>query len=214
VEERAAWVHGAWHRDWHDGRFGWWWNVGPSWYFYTQPVYPYPQPPPPSPFPQAPPGRWSKVPTAIIVIACFYLLGGAMTMLYVFLPFPGFIAGFILSPVASRVLYLTMGLASLALGAGLLRLDNRARLGVYALMALGLVNVAVMLTPWGHARFLEYNTQLYERMHLGGMAAMTSNLYSGPILIFSLLFGVVLSGVVVWILQHHRAAFVRDQAAG
>jgi hypothetical protein len=33
----------------HDGRLGWWWIVGSSWYFYPTPVYPYPNPwePPP-----------------------------------------------------------------------------------------------------------------------------------------------------------------------
>jgi hypothetical protein len=40
--ERDLWTHGAWHRDWHDGRFGWWWTVGPYWYFYPEPIYPYP----------------------------------------------------------------------------------------------------------------------------------------------------------------------------
>jgi len=35
----GRWIHGE-----HEGRFGWWWNVGPTWYFYSQPVYPYPDP--------------------------------------------------------------------------------------------------------------------------------------------------------------------------
>jgi|HubBroStandDraft_1064217.scaffolds.fasta_scaffold00853_8 hypothetical protein len=46
--ERAAWVGGAWHRSWHDGRFGWWWTVGPYWYFYPEPIYPYPAYVPPA----------------------------------------------------------------------------------------------------------------------------------------------------------------------
>lgn len=40
---RGHWVHGA-----HHGHLGWWWKVGPAWYFYPAPVYPYPdfyQPP-------------------------------------------------------------------------------------------------------------------------------------------------------------------------
>jgi hypothetical protein len=39
-----TWRHGAWHHGNHNGRFGWWWVVGPSWYHYTGPVYPYPNP--------------------------------------------------------------------------------------------------------------------------------------------------------------------------
>ncbi len=38
------WRHGSWHHGHHRGRIGWWWVVGPSWYFYSGPVYPYPNP--------------------------------------------------------------------------------------------------------------------------------------------------------------------------
>src|SRR6185437_1417075 len=31
------WYHGAW-----GPRVGWWWVVGPTWYYYAEPVYPYP----------------------------------------------------------------------------------------------------------------------------------------------------------------------------
>lgn len=38
------WLRGYWHRGWRGPRFGWWWVVGPSWYYYSAPVYPYPDP--------------------------------------------------------------------------------------------------------------------------------------------------------------------------
>ena len=39
------WRGGAWRHARHEGRLGWWWVVGGgSWYFYSQPVYPYPNP--------------------------------------------------------------------------------------------------------------------------------------------------------------------------
>lgn len=38
------WRAGAWRHARHQGRLGWWWVVGGSWYFYSQPVYPYPDP--------------------------------------------------------------------------------------------------------------------------------------------------------------------------
>lgn len=32
------WGHGGrWVHDRHDGRLGWWWIVGPSWYYYPRP---------------------------------------------------------------------------------------------------------------------------------------------------------------------------------
>ena len=36
------WQRGAWQHVVHGGRLGWWWVVGPDWYFFNAPVYPYP----------------------------------------------------------------------------------------------------------------------------------------------------------------------------
>jgi hypothetical protein len=41
-DERVRWEGGNWHNDWHDGRFGWWWQVDDGWYWYPEPVYPFP----------------------------------------------------------------------------------------------------------------------------------------------------------------------------
>jgi hypothetical protein len=38
------WHDGRWFHGRHDGRLGWWWLVGPDWYFYPRPSYPYPDP--------------------------------------------------------------------------------------------------------------------------------------------------------------------------
>jgi hypothetical protein len=45
----GVWRGGNWMHAQHGGRWGWWWVVGPTWYFYPSPVYPYPNPyePPP-----------------------------------------------------------------------------------------------------------------------------------------------------------------------
>jgi hypothetical protein len=40
----ARWQHGRWYGGRHDGRAGWWWIVGDTWYFYPRPIYPYPDP--------------------------------------------------------------------------------------------------------------------------------------------------------------------------
>jgi hypothetical protein len=58
-----TWQRGRWHREHHGGRLGWWWVVGPSWYFYPAPVYPYPNPYVPpvivvSPTPENEPQYW------------------------------------------------------------------------------------------------------------------------------------------------------------
>ena len=33
---RMAWEGGRWHHEIHNGRDGWWWDVGGAWYFYPQ----------------------------------------------------------------------------------------------------------------------------------------------------------------------------------
>lgn len=86
----GTWRGGYWAHGHHGGRAGWWWIVGPAWYYYPQPVYPYPSPwepdeliitgpgvvmPPPAPYwhycpssrnyyPYVPvcPGGWQLVP--------------------------------------------------------------------------------------------------------------------------------------------------------
>ncbi len=44
MHDHAYWRGGRWHHANHGGRLGWWWVVGPSWYYYSQPIYPYPDP--------------------------------------------------------------------------------------------------------------------------------------------------------------------------
>jgi len=60
------WHQGYWFHGTYVGRAGWWWIMGPSWYYYDSPAYPYPPdgaeavyvvqvpnapPPPPEPAP-------------------------------------------------------------------------------------------------------------------------------------------------------------------
>ena len=39
---RFSWRTGRWWRGIRGRRFGWWWVVGPSWYWYPFATYPYP----------------------------------------------------------------------------------------------------------------------------------------------------------------------------
>lgn len=48
------WRGGRWHHGRHFGRVGWWWIVGPTWYFYPARVEPYPNPYQPSVLPAPP----------------------------------------------------------------------------------------------------------------------------------------------------------------
>lgn len=66
--DMARWRSGHWFHGRHAGQSGWWWIVGPTWYFYPARVYPYPDPflpPIVTPSPAAPataPGYWYYCP--------------------------------------------------------------------------------------------------------------------------------------------------------
>lgn len=45
VHGGPGWGGGHWAHGHHGGQLGWWWVVGPSWYYYPAPVYPYPAAP-------------------------------------------------------------------------------------------------------------------------------------------------------------------------
>ena len=65
-QDWPLWRSGLWTHGRHDGRMGWWWVVGPTWYFYPSPVYPYPSPwEPPMVVPMAPGGSPPPAPAAI-----------------------------------------------------------------------------------------------------------------------------------------------------
>ena len=38
------WRGGHWWNGNYGGRGGWWWIVGPNWFWYSEPVYPFPDP--------------------------------------------------------------------------------------------------------------------------------------------------------------------------
>lgn len=73
------WQRGYWFHGTYSGHVGWWWIVGPGWYFYETPMYPYPPasaqpvyvvqvpnapPPPPAAAPGPPTGTNSVLVTA------------------------------------------------------------------------------------------------------------------------------------------------------
>lgn len=69
LHDRALWAGGHWRHARYGGHLGWYWVVGPSWYLYSQPIYPYPDPyrppvvilenqPQTNPTPPPPPQNW------------------------------------------------------------------------------------------------------------------------------------------------------------
>jgi hypothetical protein len=176
------------------------------------PAYPGPYPPSYSgapPLPYDPPAQSSRAPTAIIVLACFFLLGALSCLVIAVIPMPGFFIGLVIPRPGSIFLYLGFALISGLIGAGFLRTDNRARLLCYAYLAICLVNMLVMITPWGSARYAIYNQLIFAAMHVPGPVP-ASPLSLLPFRIAMLVFFIALNGVVVWIVERYRYAFLKQ----
>jgi hypothetical protein len=62
VHDRGVWRSGHWRHGVHGGRSGWWWVVGPTWYYYPAPIYPYPDPYWPPDAGAVAPGYWFYCP--------------------------------------------------------------------------------------------------------------------------------------------------------
>lgn len=44
INDLDSWHRGHWYHGNYEGRFGWWWVSGSTWYFYPRAYYPYPDP--------------------------------------------------------------------------------------------------------------------------------------------------------------------------
>ncbi len=145
-------------------------------------------------------------PTAITVISWIYLISWPFCLIYAFLPFPAFLFGFVLYGFAAHVTYAAIGSLTFAIGYGLLRLREEARLAVFALFALCPIQLLVVLTPWGAGRFKLYMDALNAKIYAGQQ--VPPNFASSPHAIaFFLLLSTALYAMVLWLLHRHRESF-------
>ena len=152
-------------------------------------------------------GRFARTPTSVMVIGWLFLFSGVCCLGFCWLPFPAYLMGVILTGFLPHLLFLAFAVVAGLIGWGLLRLDNRARLGAYGLMVYGLVNFAVMLTPWGRGRYAEYQSMLNARI---GVSVHQPQLFDPTSFCFILamvLMGILFYAVQIWILEKHKRAF-------
>ena len=153
-----------------------------------------------------PPGRFAHVPTAIVVLACLLLFSAVCCAVVAFFTLPTFLFGFTLTGPGVHFLYLVYAALMAFIGWGLLRLDNRARLALYAFIGFSALNFTVIISPWGKARYVAYQQLLYSRMALTSTPQIDPA--STPFIIAMILFCVLCYGLQIWILQRHRRAFI------
>ena len=154
-----------------------------------------------------PPAR----PVAITVIAALFFFGSFCCFLYTFTPLPAFMLGFIATGTPARLTYLLIALLEAAIGIGLLRLQNIARLATIALLAFGSINFLLLALPSYRHKAVHYLDQVSTQM---GTSTTDATRHFQLILVLgSLAFSIVIYAVVFWLLQRHRDAFYPASAA-
>jgi hypothetical protein len=152
-------------------------------------------------------GRFSRTPTAIKIIGGLFLFSTVTCLLCAFLPFPAFLLGFIFPPAAAHVLYLCFAALTAAMGYGLLRLKEPARLLTIAFLILGCCNIFLAALPWYQGQFHLYMTQFTASMPTLPGQPQIPFLFSQALVLFSCISGLILYGFLFWLLHRHRAAF-------
>jgi hypothetical protein len=145
-------------------------------------------------------------PTAITVIGWMFLVGGIGLVPYIFLPFPAFLAGYVFRGLASHLLYLVFAGVSASIGYGLLRLYNSARIALYAWLALSLLNMLVIVTPWGYGRMFDYLQAITMELSPGS-AAYPNPFLSRGYLSFCFILCLLFTAILMVLLHRHRRAF-------
>jgi hypothetical protein len=145
-------------------------------------------------------------PTAVTVISWIYLISAPFCLIYAFLPFPAFLCGFILYGLAAHCMYLFFGIATFAIGYGLYRLREEARIALFAMFALLPIQLVVLLTPWGSRQFRICMDAINATMYAGRQAPPNPVSSPGAVAFFMLL-AMAFYAVALWLLHRHREAF-------
>jgi hypothetical protein len=152
-------------------------------------------------------GPFSRTPTAIKIIGCFLLFGSLCCLIGACLPFPAFLFGFILPVTATHILYVCFAVIAAFAGYGLLKLKESARLLTIGFLIVGICNLALLALPWEQARLNQYSTQIASSMQRMTERPPIFFTYSGAFYLVCAIWGVVVYGVIFWLLHRHRAAF-------
>jgi hypothetical protein len=161
----------------------------------------YPAPPPP------PPGRFDHIPVPILVLSILYAISAVSCAIMACFHLPAFLMGFILTGASVHVLYASLALLSGAIGYGLFRLDNRARVAGLVQAAVGTVNIVLSMLPYYQAHLRLYSEQVNAAMSLPLHATASNPMTGYPFTIFIGCFGIAVVGTFAWILIHYRPAF-------
>ncbi|MGP8173962.1 MAG: hypothetical protein ACLP7O_05375 [Terracidiphilus sp.] len=147
----------------------------------------------------------SRRPILISVIAVLNMIGAGFCPMFVFIPLPAFIFGWLLDGWGKVALYFVFAALTASVGVGLWQLKEWGRLLALGMQAFGLVNTAVyILRP---ALMLRYSAEIQQRMT--PMQPQMPERFQTMIYSASFGFGVLLCIAIAAILIYYRKAFQR-----
>ena len=146
-------------------------------------------------------------PVAITILSWFFLLSGPFCLFYLFLPLPAYFFGVAFSGIAARLIHVMFGAVGFAIGYGLFRLYNAARIALFVWIGVGFLNMLAIFTPWGTRNFQAYMEKFMGSMSNGTIPHPPMLFAPSRQILFSLLFAVPINLVIIWLVQRHRIAF-------
>ena len=151
------------------------------------------------------PASESARPLSVSVIAWFLLIGLALTASSAIFRFPVILFGMVLTGWATLALYAPCAVAQIYLGTGLLRLQERARVGTIGYLCFGAVNTTVSLVRPGYAEMMRQLQIAQPNFFPVGAATPMA----GPIWLFALL-AAAFCAVPIFFLVRRAPAFARN----
>lgn len=145
---------------------------------------------------------------SVSIIGWLHLIGGLLCLLPIIGGLPLFAAGFIFSGWSASLGYALLGVITAMIGWGLLRLDERARKASIAYFVLSAAHGAyVALVPGVSSRLIDFETTI---LPAGGPPPPPMNYPA--ILTMSMIFGLAVSALGIWLLVRNKAAFQTSSA--
>jgi hypothetical protein len=110
--------------------------------------------------------------------------------------------------MSAHAIYLGYAVIGFGIGYGLYRLRRAAPIALVAWLAIGLIHMLTMLTPWGRHNIADYMNNVTPH------GAVTLNPFaSANFVAVCFLLGLAFNGFILWLLYRHREAFTPSPPA-
>jgi hypothetical protein len=146
-------------------------------------------------------------PLSISIIGWYLIAASPFSAAMAVFQVPAVICGLVITGWGALAVYSLFAVAQLYLGAGLLQLQEHARIGAVGFFLLGIVNGVLTIIPGGFEAKIEVMRRAAPKFFPAGMPTQMPQ----PMWVFALM-GMVFVAVPIWFLVRQRAAFAGPAA--